>query len=1049
MNKLFSRSPRRESGVALVTTMIVVAILAVVAVAFMQSSTTDRISSRISSDYTQAKLAAQAAAAEAEFLVSRLVTRYPDSVTAWQNIGGGNSNEATVLYARAQEADTNAGARPGEFGSDVVLLARPLVSLAAQATNTNIVMFALTNANISNLLPFANAPTNNVMVNLNATNQWDPGAFIGLRSITNTSDGSSDTNELSVFEAPVAAAQWVYFGAQPGPTNATNPAIARYAFWVEDESFKVNLNVVTNGPRGTNSLGLGPGEIRIDGSLSNAALALDSSSLIQSREDLEGDALPSVLTALVPAGGTNRQKADAFRFLTTTRSAGLDLSRGGFKRFSINSITNGIDGTGDTNAIRTGLNRLIATITNSNSVPNFGQRFYRLATNSTGVNAANAVTNNHPAIYLNKIAANLLDYLDSNDQPTVINNDEGFTLRTGKPEFGIEPLGEGTDGTNSVVAVGVENVPRLQEYAVHGRIRQLNPIGYNSNSPPPDPVANYRISIDHYFEFWNPGTRDVTISNAFLKVYDQPSFGENITGPLANEGRPFEIPLNGITFPAGRVTVLTTAPEEELNERLVSAANRANVIHLDADAEDRIFEGETRDTSEGSAFGDNGYNTYFKVSMNPRTTGATDYQTAMVMGNDNGILESFGGLPVAGTGFTGQVPALHFVASSQQAADVVGETPDVLAAQNQYYTRAASLVGNSQITTFATPSSTEGDPRSLNEQLEFRLYTGDSITSREQTRFFNTIANNNGVPGTSSLGAPNTAANYVRPANWVDYSSLIAGDGNAPLFVRNDGMQSIGELGHITDAARVPGTGGALANVIYSRGGGRTLRIGQSEHARWYDGNQTNASRTWTSWRLADVFTTKNGLSVDGLVNPNGFLRDRGAAWRATLYGLDYLPAPEGVGLPSLNAFRINGMINTMAARLTNAGVAGLPAGVLNPFWERGELSELPLFNSGNIPTAMSNKFDRGREELVRRSIEMITTRGSVFTAYVVGQALQESATQTNVLSACRLKTTFELVPQFADEVVATDDFFAPGAAASRFVAPTNYQTRILSSSYD
>ena len=97
----------------------------------------------------------------------------------------------------------------------------------------------------------------------------------------------------------------------------------------------------------------------------------------------------------------------------------------------------------------------------------------------------------------------------------------------------------------------------------------------------------------------------------------------------------------------------------------------------------------------------------------------------------------------------------------------------------------------------------------------------------------------------------------------------------------------------------------------------------------------------------------------------------------------------------------------------------------------------------------MNNAFDRGREEVVRRSIEMITTRGSVFTAYAIGQSLQTTATSTNVLSSARVKTTFELIPQFANPSQAFDDTFAPANAASRFVAPTNYQVRIISSQYD
>ena len=68
-----------QSGVALVTTIIVVAVLAVVAVAFMQSVGTDRLSSRTGANYMKARLAAEAGASAAEAALANLITQYPDS----------------------------------------------------------------------------------------------------------------------------------------------------------------------------------------------------------------------------------------------------------------------------------------------------------------------------------------------------------------------------------------------------------------------------------------------------------------------------------------------------------------------------------------------------------------------------------------------------------------------------------------------------------------------------------------------------------------------------------------------------------------------------------------------------------------------------------------------------------------------------------------------------------------------------------------------------------------------------------------------------------
>lgn len=81
----------------------------------------------------------------------------------------------------------------------------------------------------------------------------------------------------------------------------------------------------------------------------------------------------------------------------------------------------------------------------------------------------------------------------------------------------------------------------------------------------------------------------------------------------------------------------------------------------------------------------------------------------------------------------------------------------------------------------------------------------------------------------------------------------------------------------------------------------------------------------------------------------------------------------------------------------------------------------------------------------------MITTRGSIFTVYTLGQSLHVTATATNVLDTARLKSTFEVTPQFVTPAV-TNDFFNPGSVAEvseRFSSPTNYATTIISSEFD
>ena len=125
----------------LVITLLVIVVLAVAAVAFMQNTSTERQTARSQGSQYRAQLAAEAGASAAMATVADLITRYPDSVTVWQNIGGGavngTSNEATVLYARANGANSNVGASPAAFGGDVQLLAIPLVSRTNTPTTLN------------------------------------------------------------------------------------------------------------------------------------------------------------------------------------------------------------------------------------------------------------------------------------------------------------------------------------------------------------------------------------------------------------------------------------------------------------------------------------------------------------------------------------------------------------------------------------------------------------------------------------------------------------------------------------------------------------------------------------------------------------------------------------------------------------------------------------------------------------------------------------------------------------------------------------------------
>lgn len=588
--------------------------------------------------------------------------------------------------------------------------------------------------------------------------------------------------------------------------------------------------------------------------------------------------------------------------------------------------------------------------------------------------------------------------------------------------------------------------------------------GFASNftNPAANPTqANYEIWLDYYFEFYNPGTRDIVVTNAFITLGRLPAFqGVQPGDALANERSITNIPLNA-RFPAGQITVLTTAAfaEDSFSSNSFGGilTNRSNVVYLPVSTNDRKFTGVTTNIVAQSydPTGDNqippnpNFNRLFQVTMapGPQTKGS------ILVGNSSGILESFVGFP-----FNSQINPNTTGLTLRVGTGWIRSGLMSICDGNNDFLRGGSLRGNNSDAN-ARPSATEGDPRALLEQLEF-LNLGSSSVDADQTRFYMTVTGFSGLPEGSTFGSLNT--NYVLAANWTDHTAWQTNSTNAPLVVRNAAMQSIGELGHITDPARAPGTSG---NVARARGGGRTFRIGQPElsstttpwRMAWYDGIQTNASRTWTSWRLADIFSTatNSNVVIPGLINPNGALRDNGAALRAALFNLEFLPSPEGAPVIAGRSASAEAVVTNFLARLTNGADAGLP-NALNPLWERGEISELSVFNAAGTNglvagTTMTNALDRGREEVVRRSIEMITTRGSIFTAYVIGQSLQVTPTATNVLGTARLKSTFEMTPQFPSPG-ATNDAFNPASTTQvnqRFSPPTNYTTQVISSSFE
>ena len=143
--------PRPDGGVALVTTVIVVAMLAVVAVALMQSTTADRASSRSVANYTRAQLAAEAGLAEAMALIQSNAANFSYVSGAEPQAGGYRTyiRPRSVVGGAWQFSGPTVYLDSGTGGSNATLL------VSGTSTNDGIVVRA----------SYTNLTTNNFSTN--------------------------------------------------------------------------------------------------------------------------------------------------------------------------------------------------------------------------------------------------------------------------------------------------------------------------------------------------------------------------------------------------------------------------------------------------------------------------------------------------------------------------------------------------------------------------------------------------------------------------------------------------------------------------------------------------------------------------------------------------------------------------------------------------------------------------------------------------------------------------------------------------------------------
>ena len=580
---------RQPRGFALVVTLIILSLLVVIAVSFLTSMSNERQTADAYTAQARADQAAQAGVDAATSILTQAFRDFPDSATVWDpyqtvntNAPGGSEarttvtspfNEGTSLYLHAASQTQTVNGSPGVVVADPApngasaandvkgnnpnnpackTFVLPLIS-GVPGGYARLVSEAASSASASksggSLLPAFDLAETNPALQTKST-KTDYCTDLNVRRYAGDLQGiiGSPADWASGATRPLgpkpARALWINL---KDADDLTLPAgrqrvTGRYAFWIEDESFRANISNLGSTTDPTRTLG----QARVDNTaqpqtsgqpraLTLADLSLpgflnaikdgapsdDATALLKTRAVYPDGLFPEPMAFAHSTVSNEGSPAftssliDAVRYSSTTQSGTLNFTRQGTQRLNLN----GLYGTGLVNlpasrdAIQSAVDQIVETL--KFHLPNFGQRFYRTSfgTDSTTLNAKQVVANSpgsdHATIYLYKVAANICDYIDTDSQPTMI---LGPGDPKGRPAGAVDttPITVGTGPlddeaqTNRYWAQGKEASPFIQEVVV----RYRSVVG-TKDSKSPIPERDFDLQMDYYIELWNMTDRDI------------------------------------------------------------------------------------------------------------------------------------------------------------------------------------------------------------------------------------------------------------------------------------------------------------------------------------------------------------------------------------------------------------------------------------------------------------------------------------------------------------------------------------------------------------
>lgn len=413
---------RRHSGFALAVTLVLMALIVIVIVAYLSNSQTNRTTSFLYANQLRAKIIAESGLAAATKLLADN-TRYGNYVTAMPPPSPSPAKIYTELYRPTDPADPTV-AKPNDY-LQLTNAAGVILASRANPSGTPQVDPRPTPTMIPPAGPFAIGDPG-----FTAANSYDFNQIVRL---------GTDASGRLVHPSPTPVyGQWVRV------RNSNYEVIGRYAFFIEDESMKTNVNVTGN------ALGAMGANVRINDIIlpppspapTTQVEEVDPTAILASSPSptpnrtaamtalanlgASGSRLPTTSSLALLASWNTQPSPTPFStyaHLITAFSKDDDTTAKGWQRMDLNALVASATDNASKVAVASRIANWIRDAWTGPSLT--GLASYQLF-NDTRLRA--------------QIAANIVDYIDADDIPTDMGDIVPDGYATAVPVIGIEKI---------------------------------------------------------------------------------------------------------------------------------------------------------------------------------------------------------------------------------------------------------------------------------------------------------------------------------------------------------------------------------------------------------------------------------------------------------------------------------------------------------------------------------------------------------------------------------------------------------------------------------